>query len=100
MVWNVSTGAVIAALEDSWASAMGSAPGAKRPEGGRPPVIGLAWVTASPSVLAVLLAPCILLLWDYRSEWGVSRGAWLPFWQCMVLGACAGDCLHAPQMLE
>ncbi|KAI3424707.1 hypothetical protein D9Q98_008096 [Chlorella vulgaris] len=76
MVWNVNTGAVIAALEDPWASAFGTAAGAKRPEGGggggggsvyRPPVIGLAWCTASPSVLAVLLAPCMLLLWDYRT---------------------------------
>lgn len=80
MVWNVNTGAVIAALEDPWASAFGTAAGARRPEGGggpapgRPPVVGLAWATASPSVLAVLLAPCILLLWDYRSEWAGFGG--------------------------
>lgn len=81
MVWNVNTGAVIAALEDPWASAFGTAAGARRPEGGggpapgRPPVVGLAWATSSPSVLAVLLAPCILLLWDYRSEClGCGRG--------------------------
>lgn len=73
MVWNVNTGAVIAALEDPWASAFGTATGARRPEGGggpapgRPPVVGLAWATASSSVLAVLLAPCVLLLWDYRT---------------------------------
>lgn len=70
MVWNVNTGAVIAALEDPWGSAFGTS-GARRPEGapnGRPPVVGLQWATAVPSVLAVLLAPCILVLWDYRSE--------------------------------
>ncbi|KAL4425017.1 hypothetical protein ABPG77_001795 [Micractinium sp. CCAP 211/92] len=69
MVWNVNTGAVIAALEDPWGSAFG-ATGARRPEGapnGRPPVVGLQWATAAPSVLAVLLAPCIILLWDYRT---------------------------------
>ncbi|KAL4422261.1 hypothetical protein ABPG75_008458 [Micractinium tetrahymenae] len=69
MVWNVNTGAVIAALEDPWGSAFGAS-GAKRPEGapnGRPPVVGLQWATSSPSVLAVLLAPCILILWDYRT---------------------------------
>ena len=80
MVWNVNTGAVIAALEDPWASAFGTATGARRPEGGggpapgRPPVVGLAWATASSSVLAVLLAPCVLLLWDYRSERVGDRG--------------------------
>ena len=83
MVWNVNTGAVIAALEDPWASAFGGTAGAKRPEshggggggGGRPPVVGLAWATAAPSVLAVLLAPCILLLWDYRSECRAAAAA-------------------------
>lgn len=77
MVWNASTGAVIAALEDPWASAFGTAPGARRPDPARPPVVGLAWATAAPSVLAVLLAPAILLLWDYRGErrWGLA-GSW------------------------
>lgn len=82
LVWNVNTGAVIAALEDPWGAAFGTTAGAKRPElsssgggvgggggtSGRPPVVGLAWATAGSSVLAVLLAPCILLLWDYRSK--------------------------------
>lgn len=65
MVWNVNTGAVIAALEDTWAAAFGGQPGARRAEA-RPAVVGLAWATAAPSVLAILLAPCSLVLWDYR----------------------------------
>ena len=65
-VWNVHTGSVIAAQDDPLASAFGT--GGRRAEGGRSPVVGLAWVTASPSVLAILLAPAVLVLWDYKSE--------------------------------
>ena len=36
-------------------------------------VRGLGWVTAAPSVLAVLLSPGLLLLWDYKSE---CRALW------------------------
>lgn len=92
MVWNVNTGAVIAALEDPWGSAFG-ATGARRPEGapnGRPPVVGLQWATAAPSVLAVLLAPCIILLWDYRSEYPGPA-------YCLGMGrSAAGDRVQAP----
>jgi hypothetical protein len=95
MVWNVNTGAVIAALEDPWGSAFGASGGRRpdRPDGGggggggggqpgayRPPVVGLAWATAAPSVLAVLLHPCILMLWDYRSEWVVVVVVVVFFW--------------------
>lgn len=60
VVWNVSTGSAIALLEDPVGAAF---PGAKRPEGaGRPAVQGLAWVTATPTLLAILAAPGYLIL--------------------------------------
>ena len=64
VVWSVGTGSAVAALDDA-----GAAFGGKRgTEGGRGGVVGLGWASATPGVLAVLLAPCALLLWDYRSE--------------------------------
>lgn len=64
-MWNVQTGSVIAALDDPLASAFGAK---SRSGEARPTVAGLAWATASQSVLAILLSPAVLVLWDYKSK--------------------------------
>jgi hypothetical protein len=38
-------------------------------------VVGLEWVVSQPSLLAVLLSPATLLLWDPKGEEPVNR--WL-----------------------
>ena len=48
VVWNVTAGSAVAVLEDPLGAAF---PGARRPEGIKPSVQGLAWVTAIPSLL-------------------------------------------------
>jgi hypothetical protein len=66
MVWNVNTGSSIAALDDPYAAAFDSKQGMRSE--GKQCVQGLAWVTSTPSILAVLLSPGLIMLWDCRGK--------------------------------
>ena len=70
VVWDVLSGAPVAALEDAYWAGFSVADGGRRADAPRPAVRGLAWATAQ-NLLAVLLAPGFLLLWDCRSEFSI-----------------------------
>lgn len=69
VVWDVSTGTVIASLEDPLAAAQTPGPIARRAEPGKGgPVRGLAWVMSNPCVLAIVLASGMFLVWDLQGK--------------------------------
>ena len=72
MVWDVLLGIPIATLEDAHYAGFGTSEGARRSDATRVPVRGLSWVTAR-NLLAILLAPGYLVLWDYKSGGVVWR---------------------------
>ncbi len=87
-LWDVLSGCVLARLED--------AAGYRDAVGGRQRsetygVMGLAWVVQRSSVLAVLLAPATLLLWDTKGAYGLLwPPALLGLECCRVMQAHAG----------
>lgn len=104
-LWDVLSGCVLARLED--------AAGYRDAVGGRQRsetygVMGLAWVVQRSSVLAVLLAPATLLLWDTKGEygqvwplhawgWHAAGLCWHHQLVCMLLSRLL--CWHAMQCL-
>lgn len=77
MVWDVTSASVMARLED--------VPQAReltreRRGGEGCAIQGLAWVLARPGVLAIVIAPALLVLWDTKGGAGggvfVRRGSW------------------------
>lgn len=77
-VWNVSTGAAIAALEDPVSAAFLGQQRRVTADAPKPGVQGLAWVTAAPTLLAILAAPGYLVLWDFKANsiiWRKDLGA-------------------------
>lgn len=72
VVWDVLLGTPIATLEDAYYAGFGATEGARRADSPRVPVRALSWVTAR-NLLAILLAPGYLVLWDYRSGGVVWR---------------------------
>ncbi|KAL3161421.1 hypothetical protein ABBQ32_010311 [Trebouxia sp. C0010 RCD-2024] len=68
LVWDVSSGTVIASLEDPLAAAQTPGPIARRPEPGKGGAVrGLAWIMSNPCVLAIVLASGMFLVWDMQA---------------------------------
>jgi WD40 repeat protein len=69
VIWDVNAAAPMAVLEDAYWAGFGSNDGERSRRGDAPrvPVRALAWATAR-DLLAVLLSPGYLVLWDCKSE--------------------------------
>ena len=68
LVWDVSSGTVIASLEDPLSAAQSPGPVARRPEPGKGGAVrGLAWIMSNPCVLAIVLASGMFLVWDMQA---------------------------------
>lgn len=62
VIWDVMSASVLSRLED-----VSAANTVLKEYKGDGSIHGLAWVLHAPSVLAVLVAPALLLLWDTKS---------------------------------
>lgn len=68
MVWDVSSGTVIASLEDPLSAAQAPGPVARRAEPGKGGAVrGLAWIMSNPCVLGIVLASGMFLVWDVQA---------------------------------
>ena len=68
MVWDVSSGTVIASLEDPLSAAQAPGPVARRAEPGKGGAVrGLAWIMSNPCVLGIVLASGMFLVWDMQA---------------------------------
>ena len=68
VVWDVSSGTVIASLEDPLSAAHAPGPVARRAEPGKGGAVrGLAWIMSNPCVLGIVLASGMFLVWDMQA---------------------------------
>ena len=68
VVWDVSSGTVIASLEDPLSAAQAPGPVARRAEPGKGGAVrGLAWIMSNPCVLGIVLASGMFLVWDMQA---------------------------------
>ena len=67
MVWDVSSGTVIASLEDPLAAAQSPGPVARKTEPGKGGAVrGLAWIMSNPCVLGIVMTSGMFLVWDMQ----------------------------------
>ena len=67
VVWDVTSGTVIASLEDPLSAAQSPGPVARKAEPGKGGAVrGLAWIMSNPCVLGIVLASGMFLVWDMQ----------------------------------
>lgn len=65
VIWDVSSGTVIASLEDPLSAALSPGPVARKSEPGKGGAVkGLAWIMSNPCVLGIVLTSGMFLVWD------------------------------------
>ena len=67
VVWDVSSGTVIASLEDPLSAAQSPGPVARKTETGKGGAVrGLAWIMSNPCVLGIVMTSGMFLVWDMQ----------------------------------
>lgn len=67
VVWDVSSGTVIASLEDPLSAAQSPGPVARKAEPGKGGAVrGLAWIMSNPCVLGIVMTSGMFLVWDMQ----------------------------------
>ncbi|KAA6419923.1 MAG: hypothetical protein FRX49_10113 [Trebouxia sp. A1-2] len=68
VVWDVSSGTVIASLEDPLSAAQSPGPVARKAEPGKGGAVrGLAWIMSNPCVLGIVMTSGMFLVWDMQA---------------------------------
>lgn len=65
VIWDVTSGTVVASLEDPLAAAQTPGPVARKTEPGKGGAVkGLAWIMSNPCVLGIVMTSGMFLVWD------------------------------------